>query len=98
MATRVPATNQNGKAGLRDRGSTRGVVDDGTVFNSMREFWLWVAIVTLLLFCIMLVSFGVVHTHKQLNKAEALLLRLEEKEKKREKARTDPKPDSADGL
>jgi hypothetical protein len=46
----------------------------------------------------MLVSFGVVHTHKQLNKAEALLLRLEEKEKKREKARTDPKPDSADGL
>ena len=92
MATRVPATNQNGKAGLRDSGSTRGAVDDGTVFNSMREFWLWVAIVTLLLFCIMLVSFGVVHTHKQLNKAEALLQRLEEKEKKREKARTDPKP------
>ena len=98
MATRVPATNQNGKAGLRDSGSTRGAVDDGTVFNSMREFWLWVAIVTLLLFCIMLVSFGVVHTHKQLNKAEALLQRLEEKEKKREKARTDPKPDSPDGL
>jgi hypothetical protein len=64
----------------------------------MREFWLWVAIVTLLLFCIMLVSFGVAHTHKQLNKAEALLQRLEEKEKKREKPRIDPKPDSADGL
>lgn len=64
----------------------------------MKEFWLWVAIVTLLLFCIMLVSFGVVHTHKQLNKAEALLQRLEEKEKKREKTRIDPKPDSPDGL
>ena len=98
MATRVPATNQNGKAGLRDSGGNRSPMDDGTVFNSMKEFWFWVVIVTLLLFCIMLVSFGLAHTYKQLNKAEVLLQRLEEKERKREKTRTDPKPDSPDGL
>jgi len=56
----------------------------------MREFWFWVAIVTLIIFCIVMLSFVVVHTDKQLKKAEALLVRLEEKEKKREKARRDP--------
>ena len=94
MATRVPSTNQNGKAGVRNRNADNGSVDDWTVFNSMREFWLWVAIVTLLLFCIMLVGFGLAYTHKQIQKAEAIIIRLEEKEKKREKIRTDPKPDA----
>ena len=56
----------------------------------MKEFWFWVAIVTLLIFCIMALSFVVIHTDKQLKKAEALLVRLEEKEKKREKNRRDP--------
>ena len=56
----------------------------------MREFWFWVAIVTLIIFCIVMLSFVVLHTDKQLKKAEALLVRLEEKEKKREKARRDP--------
>jgi predicted tellurium resistance membrane protein TerC len=57
----------------------------------MREFWFWVAIVTLLIFCIMALSFLAMHTNKQLKKAEAIVLRLEEKEKKRnEKNRVDP--------
>jgi len=56
----------------------------------MKEFWFWVAIVTLLIFCIMLMSFLVIHTDKQLKKVNALVIRLEEKEKKREKIRRDP--------
>ena len=57
----------------------------------MKEFWFWVAIVTLLIFCIMVLSFVVLHTDKQLKKVNALVIRLEEKEKKRnEKNRTDP--------
>jgi hypothetical protein len=57
----------------------------------MREFWFWVAIVTLIIFCIMMLSFVVIHTDKQLKKAEAMIQRLEEKERKRnEKPRIDP--------
>ena len=57
----------------------------------MKEFWFWVAIVTLIIFCLMMLSFMVIHTDKQLKKAEALIIRLEEKEKKRnEKPRIDP--------
>ena len=56
----------------------------------MKEFWFWVAIVTLIIFCIMLLSFAIVHTDKQIKKVDALVLRLEEKEKKREKDRRNP--------
>ena len=56
----------------------------------MKEFWLWVAVVTLIIFCIMVLSLVVLHTDKQLKKVNALVVRLEEKEKKREKARLDP--------
>jgi hypothetical protein len=56
----------------------------------MKEFWFWVAIVTLIIFCIMMLSFVVVHTDKQLKKAEAMIQRLEEKERKRAKTRIDP--------
>jgi phosphotransferase system glucose/maltose/N-acetylglucosamine-specific IIC component len=51
----------------------------------MKEFWFWVAIVTLMIFIMMLLSFAVVYQSKQLKQAEALLTRIEEKEKKREK-------------
>jgi hypothetical protein len=60
----------------------------------MNEFKFWAIIVTLLIFCIMVLSFMVIHVEKRINKADAMILRLEEKEKKREKTRTDPKPDS----
>ena len=56
----------------------------------MKEFWFWVAIVTLIIFCIMLLSFVVVNTDKQLKKVNSLVIRLEEKDKKREKPRIDP--------
>lgn len=48
----------------------------------MREFWFWVAIVTLIIFCLMGLSFAIIHVNKQITKAEALLIRIEEKERK----------------
>ena len=48
----------------------------------MKEFWFWVSIVTLIIFCIVALSFVVIHTDKQLKKVEALATRLEEKERK----------------
>lgn len=57
----------------------------------MKEFWLWVTIVTLIIICIMMLTLAAVHIEKRLNKADAMILRLEEKEKKRnEKPRIDP--------
>lgn len=56
----------------------------------MKEFWFWVVIVTLIIFCLMILSFAIMHTNTQIKKVDALVLRLEEKEKKREKARRDP--------
>lgn len=54
----------------------------------MKEFWSWVAVVTLLIGCIMMLSFLALHTNKQLKrsdeqliKANALVQRLEEREK-----------------
>jgi flagellar biosynthesis/type III secretory pathway M-ring protein FliF/YscJ len=61
----------------------------------MNEFKFWMIIVSLLIFCIMVLSFMVFHVEKRINKADAMILRLEEKERKRnEKPRTDPKPDT----
>lgn len=57
----------------------------------MKEFWFWVVIVTLIIFCLMGLSMAIIHTEKQLKKVDALVIRLEEKEKKRnEKTRIDP--------
>jgi len=56
----------------------------------MKEFWFWVAIVTLLIFCIMMLSFGLAYTNKQINKAEVILQRAEQLEKK-QRAKIDPK-------
>jgi hypothetical protein len=55
----------------------------------MKEFWFWVLIVTLIIFCLMVLSFAIIHTNVQIKKVDALVLRLEEKEKKRDKARRD---------
>jgi hypothetical protein len=48
----------------------------------MREFWLWAVIVSLLILCIMGLSFLAVHQAKQLKKTEAILLRAEERDRK----------------
>lgn len=64
----------------------------------MREFWFWTAIVSMIILGLMLLSFMIVHQEKRIKQLDALVLRLEEKEKKHEKARLDPKPPSPDGL
>jgi preprotein translocase subunit YajC len=56
----------------------------------MKEFWFWVAIVTLIIFGLMFLSFMIEHQEKRIKKMDAMILRLEEKEKKREKPRIDP--------
>jgi short subunit fatty acids transporter len=56
----------------------------------MNEFKFWVVIVTLIIFGMMLLSFMLVHQENRIKKLDALVLRMEEKEKKREKARRDP--------
>jgi hypothetical protein len=48
----------------------------------MKEFWFWVAIVTLIIFSLMVLSFAIAYQSKQLKKAEVLLIRIEEKERK----------------
>ena len=56
----------------------------------MNEFKFWVVIVSLIIFGMMLLSFLIVHQDKKIKKMDALIVRMEEKEKKREKARIDP--------
>jgi hypothetical protein len=56
----------------------------------MNEFKFWVVIVSLIIFGMMLLSFLIVHQDKKIKKMDALILRMEEKEKKREKPRIDP--------
>jgi hypothetical protein len=48
----------------------------------MKEFWLWVVIVTLIIICIMGLSFVVLQSQKQIKQNEALLVRIEERERK----------------
>jgi hypothetical protein len=60
-------------------------VDDGTVFSSMKEFYWWVAIVTLLIFLNFATWMGLVYMDKKLAKTEALCIRFEEKEKKNDR-------------
>ncbi len=65
-------------------------MDDGTVFRSMKEFYWWVAIVTLLLFINLMTWVGIVYQDKNLKRTEALCLRVEDKEKKNERRKKDP--------
>jgi short subunit fatty acids transporter len=51
----------------------------------MKEFWFWVAIVTLIIFGLMFLSFMIVHQEKRIKKMDALIIRLEEQEKKSKK-------------
>jgi anti-sigma-K factor RskA len=82
MATRTPQRNPDSQIELHGGGRNRNAGTDWTVFSSMKEFWFWVAIVTLMIFIMMALSFAVAYQSKQLNKAEALLVRIEEKERK----------------
>jgi hypothetical protein len=48
----------------------------------MKEFWFWVAIVTLIIFCLMGISIAIIHMNKQIREMDALIVRLEEKHRK----------------
>jgi hypothetical protein len=85
MATRVSKQSVQGKAGVLGGAANRGAVDDGTVFASMKEFWYWVAIVTLLIFLLFIMTLGLVYLDKRIKKAEAILIRAEQMEKKKHK-------------
>jgi hypothetical protein len=50
MATRIPQRGSASQDSLRDRGFDRNARTDWSVFNTMKEFWLWVAVVTLIIF------------------------------------------------
>ena len=56
----------------------------------MKEFYWWVAIVTLLIFLNFATWMGLVYMDKKLTKTEALCLRVEEKEKKNDRRKKDP--------
>ena len=64
----------------------------------MTEFKFWVIIVTLLIFLLFMMSLGLVYLDKKIKKAEMLVIRAEQVEKKNAKPRLDPKPDDGDGL
>jgi hypothetical protein len=51
----------------------------------MKEFWMWVIIVTLIIIGMMGLSFLAIYQSKQLKKTEAILLRAEERERKLER-------------
>ena len=82
MATRTPSRNPNVQADLYGGDGNRNDGADWAVFSTMKEFYFWVAIVTLMIFIMMILSFAVAYQSKQLNKAEVLLMRIEEKERK----------------
>ena len=48
----------------------------------MKEFWFWVAIVTLIIFCLMGMSLAIIHMNKQIREMDAMIVRLEEKQRK----------------
>ena len=73
-------------------------MDDGTVFSTMKEFWLWIIVVSLILALLFMTTLGLVYNHKLIKKTEVILQRAEQVEKKNAKSRTDPKPDDGDGL
>jgi hypothetical protein len=48
----------------------------------MKEFWFWVAIVTLIIFCLMGISVAIIHMNKQIKEMDAMIARLEEKQRR----------------
>lgn len=55
----------------------------------MKEFWMWAIIVTLIIIALMGLSFLALYQNKQLKKTEAILLRVEERERKLERKKDD---------
>ena len=100
MATRVPQKPANGQNGIRGDGGSDIPGNGWSLFGT--EFTYWVVIVSLILIILLVLIPFVLHLtvklDRQIKHNEAILQRLDEKEKKNAKARIDPKPDDADGL
>lgn len=64
----------------------------------MREFWLWATVLSVIIVCLCVLFIMVAHVTVQIRKAEIILERLEHREKKNAKSRTDPKPPGPDGV
>ena len=92
MATRAPTNTSSGKAGIRGSAAGGGGMDDGTVFRSMKEFYWWILIVTLLTAILAFSLVAMLHIDKQLRETKAILQRVEQLEKKN-KPKIEPKPD-----
>ena len=95
MATRLPPSSKGGQNNVRDSRLPDLPPTGWNLFGA--EFGYWVAIVSLILIILMiLIPLAIYQTmkiDKQIRKNEALLLRLDEKEKKNAKPRIDPNPD-----
>jgi len=59
----------------------------------MKEFLFWVTIVTLIIFIMFALFLGILYVDKQIKKAEMLIIRIEEKEKKSARREKDPDPE-----
>ena len=64
----------------------------------MKEFWLWIIVVSLILALMFVLALGLAYNHKLIKKTEVILQRAEQAEKKNAKPRIDPKPDDPDGM
>ena len=58
----------------------------------MKEFWLWVIIVSLILALLFVTTLGLVYNHKQIEKTKVILQRAEQLDKK-SKPKLEPKPE-----
>jgi len=64
-------------------------VGDGVVFSSMKEFWFWVLIVTFLLALLCFSITLALYADRTVRKAEVILQRAEQAEKKFKKEQGD---------
>lgn len=58
----------------------------------MKEFLFWVTIVTLIIFIMFALFLGILHIDKQIKKTEAMLLRVENQDKKL-RPKIEPEPE-----
>ena len=58
----------------------------------MKEFWLWIIVVSLILTLLFVTVLGLAYNHKLIKKTEVILQRAEQLDKK-SKPRLEPKPD-----
>lgn len=55
----------------------------------MKEFWLWVTIVSLIIACILALFLLMAHMHKETRRVEMMVQRMEETEKAKKKESSD---------